>query len=116
MLTPRLCAVAAALLLSVSAGQAMAADVAAKFDPKDCEKPDFPARWMNEGDAGNVVVAFLVGADGKVVESKILESSGSSRVDRASAKAGARCKFQAGSRDGQAAPGWAKVRYTWLVD
>jgi protein TonB len=109
--TKRYTAVAASLLLCLAAGNAVAADVSPTIDMRDCEKPDFPARWHNEGDGGNVIVAFLVGTDGKVIESKIVESSGSTRVDRASAKAGAQCKFVPA-----AAPGWARVRYTWLVD
>ncbi len=111
----RYAAVASSLLLCLCAGQAMAADTAAKFDGKECAKPDFPSRWLNDGDGGNVVVAFLVGTDGKVMESKIVESSGSTRIDRASAKAGARCMFQPGAKNGQAAPSWARVRYTWLA-
>jgi protein TonB len=107
----RYSAVAASLLLCLAAGGARAADAAPKLDTQQCEKPDFPTRWHNEGDGGNVVVAFLVGANGKVIESKIVESSGSQRVDRASAKAGERCTFGP-----VAAPTWAKVRYTWVVD
>ncbi|HEU4777565.1 MAG TPA: TonB family protein [Telluria sp.] len=99
-----------ALLLTLAAPLAMAATV----DPKDCAKPEFPARWLNEGDSGNVVVAFLVGADGKVLESKLVESSGFPRVDRASIRAGAACKFKPASD--LSAASWAKVKYTWVAD
>jgi len=114
--TTRCAAVVSILLLCMAAGQTMAADVSAKIDAKDCEKPDYPVRWVNEGDSGNVIVAFLVGPDGKVMDSKIVESSGSLRVDRASAKAGARCKFQPGEKNGLAAASWTKVRYSWQMD
>jgi protein TonB len=105
-----------ALLLCVAAVPALAADRAAKIDPKGCDAPEYPPRWQTDGEGGNVVVAFLVGADGKVMESKIVESSGSPRVDRASARAGARCTFQPGARNGEAAPSWTKVRYTWVLN
>lgn len=106
----------AAVLLSLSlAAPVMAAEQAAKVDTS-CAKPEFPARWMNEGDGGNVVIAFLVGTDGKVVQSKVLESSGHRRLDRASVKAGERCTFKPAARDGKAATGWAKVQYSWVVD
>jgi protein TonB len=114
--TKRSAVVVSILLLCLAAGQAMAADVSAKIDPRECDKPDYPLRWQSEGDSGNVLVAFLVGADGKVTQSKIVESSGSARVDRASARAGARCKFEPAAKNGQAAPSWAKVRYTWLLE
>lgn len=103
-----------ALLMSLAAPLALAADTAITVDPKECEVPSFPTRWQNDGDSGNVIVAYLVGTDGKVLESKLVESSGSSRVDRASVRAGARCKFQPAS--GQTVAGWAKVKYTWTVD
>ncbi len=99
-----------ALLLVLAAPLTLAATV----DPKDCTTPDYPARWLNEGDSGNVVVAYLVGADGKVLDSRLLESSGFARVDRASVRAGASCKFKPASD--QSAASWAKVKYTWIVD
>jgi len=108
--TKRLSTVVSALLLSLAAPLAMAATV----DPKDCVKPEFPARWLNEGDSGNVVVAFLVGADGKVLDSKLVESSGFPRVDRASIRAGAACKFKPAAD--QTAASWAKVKYTWVAE
>ena len=106
---------AAVLLMFSLAAPVMAAEQAAKVDTA-CAKPNFPTRWMSEGDSGDVVIAFLVGTDGKVVESKVLESSGHLRVDRASVRAGERCKFKPAARDGQAATGWAKVKYSWVID
>ena len=115
--TKRYSAVISSLLLCLVASHAVAADRAAKIDPRECAKPEFPSRWQVEGDSGgDVLVAFLVGADGKVMESKVVESSGTPRMARASVKAGARCKFEPGAKNGQAAPSWAKVRYTWLID
>jgi len=111
--TKRFSTVLSALLLSLAAPLAMAATV----DPKDCETPDYPARWQNDGESGNVVVAYLIGADGKVLETKLVESSGFANVDRASVRSGTRCKFQPGvAANGQAAASWAKVKYTWVVD
>lgn len=103
-----------ALLLSLAAPLAMATDAAVTVDPKECEVPAYPSRWSSEGEGGNVVVAYLVGADGKVLESKLVESSGYARVDRASVRAGARCKFLPAS--GQTAASWAKVKYTWVAE
>jgi protein TonB len=114
--TTRFSTVIAALMLTLAAPLALAAENKITVDPKDCEVPDYPVRWQNEGDAGSVTVAYLVGADGKVQESKVLESSGYVRVDRASVRAGARCKFQQSAKDGQVLAGWAKVKYSWIVD
>lgn len=110
LLTHRFPAIVSALLLSLASPLAMAATL----DPNACAKPDFPARWLNDGDSGNVVVAYLVGADGKVLDSKLVESSGYPRVDRASIRALASCKFKPASD--QSAASWAKVKYTWVAD
>lgn len=112
--TTRYAAILTSLLLSLTA-PVMAAEQAAKVDAS-CAKPDFPTHWMSDGDSGDVLIAFLVGTDGKVVESKVLESSGHRRVDRASARAGERCKFKPAARNGQAATGWAKIQYKWVVE
>lgn len=104
----------ASLLLGVT--QAKAVDRPARIDEKSCEKPSFPVRWLEEGDEGKVTLAFLVDTDGKVLDTRVIESSGFGRVDRASIRAGARCKFQPGAKDGVAAPSWAKVQYAWVVE
>lgn len=50
-----------------------------------------------------------------VKESKIVESSGSLRMDKASARAGARCTVQPGARNGEAAPSWTKLHFSWVI-
>jgi protein TonB len=114
--TKRHVAVLSSLILAVLAPQAMAANQAARIEAASCEKPEFPMRWQTDGDNTDVLVAFLVDADGKVVESKVLESSGDTRVDRASARAGSRCSFKPGAKDGKAAASWTQVRYSWVLN
>lgn len=114
--TKRIVPALSALFLILGAAHASAADRPARLDATGCEKPEFPVRWQEEGDSGSVTVAYLVDTDGKVVQSKVLESSGTARVDRASIRAGARCKFEPSAKDGQAAIGWAKVKYSWIVE
>lgn len=104
----------AAIVFALSAVPALAAGTAVNpsFDPHHCAKPEYPQRWHSEGDSASVVVAYLVGTDGKVVASKVLQSSGDTRVDRASVRAVERCTFAAAP----AAPSWSKVRYSWIVE
>ena len=111
----RIATAVSAVLLSVCAVPASAAEQAARVDTASCEKPAYPSRWVSSGEEGDVVVAYLVDTDGRVTASKVVESSGSARVDRASVKAGAQCKFQPAARDGQGLAGWAKVRYSWVI-
>ena len=114
--TKRTNALVSSMLFSLAAIVTPAANAAAAtVDPSACAKPDFPSRWANEGDSGNVVVAFLVGADGKVSQAKLVESSGYLRVDRASVRALERCTFEA-KPDGAASSAWTRVKYTWVAE
>ncbi len=112
----RFATILSATMLCLAASSTLAAERPARIDDAACDKPEFPVRWQEDGEAGSVTVAYLVDTDGKVLQSKVLESSGAARIDRASVRAGARCKFQPGARDGQAALAWAKVKYSWVVD
>ena len=114
--TTRFAAVAAGLLLCFGASQVAAADRGARIDLNGCEKPELPARYTEDVDDAKVTVAYLVDTNGAVVSTKVVESSGNGRIDRASSRAGAKCKFKPASKDGQDAISWAKVTYKWIVD
>jgi protein TonB len=106
--------VIAALILSATAAAAMAAEVPASLDAKNC-KAEYPkASLMNE-EQGDVKMAFLVGTDGNVVDSKLEKSSGFKNLDKAAMKALAACKFKPGTKDGALAQTWTKVDYSWKL-
>jgi len=105
----------AALVLSSFAGVAVAAEVPASFDPKNC-KVDYPkASLMNE-EQGTTSMSFLISADGSVSDSKLEKSSGFKGLDKAAIKSLSACKFKPGSKDGAAAQTWTKVDYAWKLD
>jgi protein TonB len=102
----------AAVILSAST--AFAAEVPASLNDKNC-KAEYPkASLMNE-EQGDVTMAFLVGADGNVVDSKIEKSSGYKNLDKAAIKALSACKFKPGTKDGAVAQTWTKVDYSWKL-
>jgi periplasmic protein TonB len=104
----------AALLLSGAAGASVAAEVPASFDAKNC-KAEYPkASLMNE-EEGAVSMAFLIAADGSVVESKLEKTSGFKGLDKAAIKSLSACKFKPGTRDGAPAQTWTKVDYVWKL-
>ena len=104
----------AALLVS-GVTSALAAEVPASFDPKNC-KAEYPkASLMNE-EQGTVSMMFLVKSDGSVADSKIDKSSGFKNLDKAAIKALSACKFKPGSKDGAPAETWTKVDYAWKLD
>ena len=106
--------IVAALILCACGSTAFAAEVPATFDAKNC-KADYPkASLMNE-EQGDVSLAFLVSADGSVVESKVEKSSGYKGLDKAALKGISACKFKPGTKDGAPAQTWAKVDYSWKL-
>ena len=70
---------------------------------------------MNE-ETGTVSMGFLVGVDGKVVDSKVEKSSGSKSLDKAALSALAQCKFKPGTKDGKPEQLWAKVDFVWKLE
>jgi protein TonB len=105
----------AALVLSSIAGFAVAAEVPASFDPKNC-KVEYPkASLMNE-EQGTTSMSFLISADGSVSDSKLDKSSGFKGLDKAAIKSLSACKFKPGSKDGAPAQTWTKVDYAWKLD
>lgn len=104
----------AAVVLSAVSAVTIAAEVPASLDAKNC-KAEYPkASLMNE-EQGDVKMAFLVGADGNVVESKLEKSSGFKNLDKAAMKALSGCKFKPGTKDGAVAQTWTKVDYSWKL-
>lgn len=110
-LNVRLCT---ALIAAACANVAVAAEVPAAFDAKSC-KAEYPkASLMNE-EEGVVSMAFLVSADGKVLESKLDKTSGFKSLDKAAISAISACKFKPGSKDGRPDSTWTKVEYNWKL-
>lgn len=110
----------AGLMLVVAclfSASAFAADNAASLDSKaSCEKPAYPRASLVNEEKGTVVMAFLISADGRVVESKVEKSSGFKNLDRAALSGLAACKFIPASRSGRNERGWARVEYTWKLE
>lgn len=104
----------AALVLAATGHTVIAAEVPAVFDAKSC-KAEYPkASLMNE-EEGAVAMAFLVSADGRVLDSKIEKTSGFKNLDNAAVKAITQCKFKPGTKDGASAQTWTKVSYVWAL-
>lgn len=85
-------------------------------DANGCAKPDYPARAARNGETGTVALALLVGADGRVADSRIQKSSGSRELDRAAVSALSMCKFKPATNGGVPEQGWAQIAYVWTLD
>lgn len=82
---------------------------------RSCREPEYPPSSQRLGEKGTVMLAFLIGVDGRATESRIEASSGFPRLDEAARAALGRCKFVPGTVNGVPQPAWAKIKYTWKI-
>jgi len=113
--TPAL-VITTSLLLSAFCSQAWGAEQTAKIDRAACDAPGYRLDWLADDQKGDVVLSMLVNADGKVTDAKVAESSGYAKIDRASLRAGSKCKFSPGTRNGEAVASWVQVKYSWVIN
>jgi periplasmic protein TonB len=90
--------------------------VPAIVDAKACEKPEYPSKSLRNEEQGTVILAFLIGLDGRVVDSRIEKSSGSRDLDRAAMAGLSLCKFKPGTVDGKLEQSWTKMQYVWKLE
>jgi TonB family protein len=64
---------------------------------------------------GGVTLSFLVGADGVVKESRLMQSSGFPLLDIAAQEGIAKCRFEPARLDGKPVEAWAKLQYVWTL-
>ena len=81
-----------------------------------CQKPEYPAISRRNEETGTVLLEFLIEVDGKVVNSKVVQSSGHARLDEAARQALSLCNFKPGTVDGKPERSTAHIRYTWTLD
>jgi protein TonB len=104
--------------LPVQSNPAPAAPVvtAAVISASGCEKPEYPSASKRLEEEGTVQLKFLVGVDGKVIESAIEKSSGFRRLDEAARAGLSKCQFKPGTVDGKPQQSWASMKYTWRLE
>ena len=81
-----------------------------------CEKPEYPSASKRLEEEGTVQLKFLVGVDGKVIESAVEKSSGFRRLDEAARAGLSKCQFKPGTVDGKPQQSWASMKYTWRLE
>lgn len=89
---------------------------AAGVNAANCEKPEYPSASRRLEEEGTVHLRFLVGVDGKVIQSEIEKSSGYRRLDEAARAGLARCQFRPATVDGKPEQAWASIKYTWRLE
>lgn len=99
-------------LLCSTAYAASDRDTQTGIDLKSCNKPEWPRESLYKGESGRVTLSFLIGPDGKVLESKVLESSGFPMLDVAARDGLEKCQFTPTSPK----PEWTKMQYVWYLE
>ena len=89
---------------------------AAVISASSCEKPEYPSASKRLEEEGTVQLKFLVGVDGKVMESAIEKSSGFRRLDEAARAGLSKCQFKPATVDGKPQQSWASMKYTWRLE
>lgn len=80
-----------------------------------CSRPQYPQRSLDKNEEGTVVFRFLIGLDGSVVNSILVQSSGYDRLDQAAKEAFQRCKFVPGRIDGVPRQTWVRQPFQWRL-
>ena len=89
---------------------------AAVISASSCEKPEYPSASKRLEEEGTVQLKFLVGVDGKVMESALEKSSGFRRLDEAARAGLSKCQFKPATVDGKPQQSWASMKYTWRLE
>lgn len=90
--------------------------VPAVVDSRACSKPEYPAKSLRNEETGTVTLQFLIGLDGRVVESKVEKTSGYRDLDNAARNALSLCKFVPGTVDGKPEQSWTRMQYVWKLE
>jgi len=124
----RLAALGGTLLASLAGGGSAAAASAAPAaatpaelpsvqrpgpgDPS-CARPIYPPSSLRNNEQGKVVLSYLIGLDGAVLDGKIAHSSGHPDLDRAAYVALAKCLYR--MPDGATEPRWMSATFVWAA-
>ena len=88
---------------------------AAVADVNTC-KPEYPPKSLRNEETGTSVISFLIGVDGRVIDSKVTKSSGFRDLDRAAQSALGKCQFKPAMVDGRPEQQWIPVQYVWNLE
>jgi TonB family protein len=108
--------IAAAFSFALPAHGAEPGTRAAVADFNTCAKPEWPKEALRKEQTGKVTLAFLIGADGQVKDSKLKASSGFPLLDEAAMNGVMRCKFKPALRGGEPVEAWMQMQYVWTLE
>ena len=87
----------------------------AKADFESC-KPVYPRVAVMEGDEGTVRLRMEIGADGRLLSSAVVQSSGHTILDKAALSALSKCTFEPAVQDGTPVRSTFVTDYIWSLE
>jgi D-alanyl-D-alanine endopeptidase (penicillin-binding protein 7) len=84
-------------------------------DFSSCAKPVWPKQSLRDENTGTVTLGFLISAEGRVVDSKIIKSSGFRPLDDSSREGITKCRFHPATEDGKPVQSWMHMQYVWTL-
>lgn len=95
--------------------QAKVIETDAVADFHSCPRPVYPAVALQNTIEGTVSLGFLIGANGRVLDTTLRESSGDASLDQAARIALAKCSFKPATVNGTPIDRWTDVKYVWAA-
>jgi TonB family protein len=86
------------------------------LDFKQCGRPDYPPSALRNEEEGYVLLGVHVNAEGDVLETRILLSTGTPALDEATDAAFRHCRYAPGKVNGQPAAMWTVIHYVWTLE
>ena len=81
-----------------------------------CLGPEYPAESLRAKNEGAVTVQYTVSAEGKVIGTQVVKSSGFDALDQATMKAFSLCKFKPGrNNEGIPIESSVKMKFIWKI-
>jgi bla regulator protein blaR1 len=80
---------------------------------QSCAKPEWPQSDFTAGHNGTVTLSFLISAEGKPIDSKVVKSSGYPGLDEAARVGINKCSFKPAMQNGKPVEAWMKMQYVW---
>ncbi|HXZ02030.1 MAG TPA: TonB family protein [Stellaceae bacterium] len=92
------------------------ARVLPRIDARHSQEPDYPPTSRRLGEQGSLILQVLVDVDGRVIDEKLLQSSGYDRLDQAALDGvKGNYRFLPGTVDGKPQQMWYTFKFTWKL-
>ncbi len=114
MAIPALCAATISNAQDATPSPPEPASYRAYTNTADC-KPVWPKSSIRNEESGAVTLAFLVDADGKLLDSKVVRSSGFRDLDNAAHFALRNCTFHPAIENGKPVQSWMNLVWIWKM-